>query len=412
VVSGIPLTKRLWWWFAIAISAPFFFPAFRYKSDVRAHCPKDGPVLLLANHTSAFDPVWCANLLPRNANFMASAALFRIPVLGTLIRWCGAFPKMKYVKDVESMQTLDRLYANGELIVMFPEGNRTWDGRQGPILPGIARLIKRINGRVMFTRIHNGHLYHPRWARWPRWMRIITTSSDPVTFDPSLSEDEIVARVAEALRIDPDVEAPPGTFGFWLAEGLPNYLWGCPQCGALDALKVPRKRRSEVHCEACGAGWELDTSCRMRPIAGPAEPLRVRTAFDRLAERYARPVAPGLGPGLVLDDAGSVRELPRDAPSREIGRGSLILSPKRLSLLDEAGATLWSVEVASLRAVSVEIGSRLQIRDESTLFELVPAKHSTLLWAWWLEHWRAEPSTGTPVPYGDGGEARPASDTH
>jgi 1-acyl-sn-glycerol-3-phosphate acyltransferase len=100
--------------------------------------------------------------------YMAAAGLLRIPILGSWLRALGSFPKMKYVKDPASMATTQALWDQDQLITIFPEGRRTWDGDPTEVSDGIGRLIQRLDARVVFATLENAYLMHPRWARYPR----------------------------------------------------------------------------------------------------------------------------------------------------------------------------------------------------------------------------------------------------
>ncbi|MGM0559402.1 MAG: lysophospholipid acyltransferase family protein, partial [Myxococcota bacterium] len=193
--------------------------------------PQDGPVLLLCNHTSTLDPIWVAWGGWRPMHYMASQQLFRFKALGALIRSLGAFPKIKHTHDPKSNATLEGLYHDGRSIVLFPEGTRTWDGRLADLRPGLGRLVKRLDARVVIGRVTTGHLRRPRWAPHARRVPVHVRYSAPRTFPDDMSADEITAEITEAMRIDPgNVFAPEGSWGRRLAEGLPQFLWACPAC--------------------------------------------------------------------------------------------------------------------------------------------------------------------------------------
>ena len=52
----------------------------------------DGPLVVASNHGSHLDPPLLGHALGRPVAFMAKAELFSIPLLGRLIRACGAYP--------------------------------------------------------------------------------------------------------------------------------------------------------------------------------------------------------------------------------------------------------------------------------------------------------------------------------
>lgn len=381
-----PLGSRqqqvVWWLLRALLSGPWTV-AFRWRPGAARVVPRDGPFLLLANHTSVFDPIWAAFWMRRRASFMASSALFRVPVLGRVLPVCGCFPKAKFVKDRESMETLAERYAGGDVIVMFPEGTRSWDGRSGTLLPGIGRLIQRLDATVVTARITTGHLYQPRWARWPRWVPIRVEHDPAVRFDPTWSAEQVTAAVAERLVIDVDVEAPPASLGFRLAEGLPMYLWACPGCFAPGGLAVSGRRRDHVRCQACSADWRLDLSNRLHGTL----PLRVHQAFDRIVDHFGSPPRVDPDPAaLPLSDPGALLRLGRVSRER-IAAGRVELAPEELRIVADDGTVAWQAPLAQLQAVSVEVANALTLRLDGELLEL--STPSPLKWAHFLKAWVA-----------------------
>ena len=354
---------------------------FRWKPRF-AKVPKKDPFLLVGNHTSMLDPVWSAYWIGRRANFMASSALFRIPVVGKVLSWCGAFPKAKFVKDRDSMKLLAERYEAGEVVVLYPEGTRTWDGRPGEVLPGIGRLVKRLDANVVVARHINGHLFHPRWARYPRWLKV-EVEHIPLEIDTTQPPEVITAQIAEAMRIDHTVEAPRGTLGWRLAHGLPAYLWACPACFELEALTIHPRNGNAVVCVTCEVHWEVDVSARLH---GP-ETLRVDEAFDRIAEQIGSPpvacktTLSERGVALAAQQ-GKLSHLVRGEPSKVVASGPVALGPEGLSIGERA------FPLGELQAVSVEVANRLTFRDsEGSLFRLDVDGESPLKWAHFLRGW-------------------------
>ena len=85
--------------------------------------------MLAANHNSNFDP-WALGLplFPdRFLRFMAKSELFWWP-LGPFIAACGAFKVRRGERDLEAIETAQRLCREGHVVVMFPEGTRRKKG--------------------------------------------------------------------------------------------------------------------------------------------------------------------------------------------------------------------------------------------------------------------------------------------
>ncbi len=78
-----------------------FFALFFFRREGEENIPKEGPVIIAANHVSYLDPVVVGMASPRPVCFMAKADLFKIPVLKQLITYLYAFPvhRGKYNKE-------------------------------------------------------------------------------------------------------------------------------------------------------------------------------------------------------------------------------------------------------------------------------------------------------------------------
>jgi len=370
------LAWRLGWWFYALCCAPLFRP----RVSGRRNVPAEGPVLLLANHTSLMDPPHVVWPLWRPAHFMASEQLFRItPALTALITALNAFPKAKGVKDRASMIALTERYEGGDIVNFYPEGERTWDGRLLPIVPTTARLLKRLEARVIYARIQTGHLNHPRWARWPRWVPTEITYSRLHVYDnPDQPEDEIMADILSNLRIDPlAVRAGWPSIGFRMAEGLPDFLWACPACLAQDTLEVAPDNRSAIQCRRCGARWRVDVSQRLLADGGPAEDTHVATAHDAIVARFE-----ALGSGTLLEAAdASLWKIQRgERTPVVIGAGTARLTRTTLGLYSVDGGTIWEASLSELHAVNMQIGNQLQVRTEGANMQLNPGQQSPIKW--------------------------------
>ena len=84
----------------------------------------EGPVVLCANHTSAMDVLQLIPATPRKIRFMAKKELFKIPLLGSVIRAAGAFPVDRKNADVSAVKNGMAVLKEGEVLGIFPQGTR------------------------------------------------------------------------------------------------------------------------------------------------------------------------------------------------------------------------------------------------------------------------------------------------
>ncbi|MEO0324532.1 MAG: 1-acyl-sn-glycerol-3-phosphate acyltransferase [Myxococcota bacterium] len=120
-----------------------------YRLDVEGvqHVPSKGPALLVANHLSYADAFVVACRLRRNPRFVMSHAMLDMPGLGWLFRLARVIPiapaKENAAVKAEAFARIDAALAAGELVILFPEGRCTRDGRMDVFRPGMERVLAK-----------------------------------------------------------------------------------------------------------------------------------------------------------------------------------------------------------------------------------------------------------------------------
>lgn len=117
-----------------------------FKVEIRGteNIPKDKNFLVTPNHLSNFDPPLVAAFLPVDMAYMAKASLFKVPVVGGVIRAFGAFPVKKSGNDVSAVKTAIKILKDGKPLTIFPEGRRVkTPGILGEGKPGAAMLAAK-----------------------------------------------------------------------------------------------------------------------------------------------------------------------------------------------------------------------------------------------------------------------------
>jgi 1-acyl-sn-glycerol-3-phosphate acyltransferase len=100
----------------------------------------EGGALIASNHISVYDPPLIGSAIRRDMFYFAKAELFRNPLFGAIIKSVNAFPVRRGEADRQSWKTAKSLLNSGKLLLFFPEGTRSKDGRLQPGKPGMARL--------------------------------------------------------------------------------------------------------------------------------------------------------------------------------------------------------------------------------------------------------------------------------
>jgi len=148
------------------VSSFFFGLLFRWYNrwevTGREHIPDSGGVLLIANHTSYADPPIAGPACPRPVNFMAKSELFQIPVLSSFIRRTHAFPVQRGAADQHALRRAVRLLQQNQVLLVFPEGTRSADGRLQPFEPGAAFIALASGAAVVPMAIDGADHVLPR----------------------------------------------------------------------------------------------------------------------------------------------------------------------------------------------------------------------------------------------------------
>lgn len=110
-------------WFILAVLR-------RWKVDGRENIPRYGGLVVVANHTSYWDPVAVGCAIDRKMFFMAKSELFRIFLLGAFFSRTGAFPVYRGKADRVAIRTALRYLTDGQVVGVFPEGTRSHTGEQ------------------------------------------------------------------------------------------------------------------------------------------------------------------------------------------------------------------------------------------------------------------------------------------
>jgi len=178
---------------------------FTYDCRGEEHVPASGPAVVAANHPSYLDPVLLSLHVGRPIRFMAWDALFRVPLLGALIRSLGAFPvDVRRGKGRDAYERARALVMSGEVVGLFPEGHRSRAGWMEPRLrEGAARLAWETGAPLVPATIAGAHRAWPHFAALPRPARIrvrFHEPIDPAPFRDRPEEEALPALLAELQR--------------------------------------------------------------------------------------------------------------------------------------------------------------------------------------------------------------------
>ena len=159
---------------------PLFRVLFRGSTYGLEHVPLSGPLVVASNHGSHLDPPLLGHALGRPVAFMAKSELFEIPLLGRVIRACGAYPVRRGASDREAIRTATAKLEEGWATGVFLDGTRQANGRVNNPLPGAALLAARSGAPLLPVAIVNSHRALGSGRLWPRLVQLQLRVGAPI----------------------------------------------------------------------------------------------------------------------------------------------------------------------------------------------------------------------------------------
>ncbi|BAL92308.1 putative acyltransferase [Actinoplanes missouriensis 431] len=122
---------RLGFWQRVAVMLvlPVMTALTRKTWIGRENIPRTGPVILVPNHVSHFDPLVVAHFIyrvPRWPRFLGKASIWKVPVIGYLLRKTRQIPVERgSTEAAKSVEALVTALNEGGAVVIYPEGTTT-----------------------------------------------------------------------------------------------------------------------------------------------------------------------------------------------------------------------------------------------------------------------------------------------
>ena len=178
-------------WPLAAVIAPLIALLFKLEIEGAEKLPRDGAYVLAPNHYSEADPlavalaVWKSGRAPR---FMAKESLFKVPVLGWILRITGMVPVARSSSAASARLTLETsatLVEHGRGVIVYPEGTLTREPDLWPMRGKTGAVRLALAGDIpLIPMAHWGvQAVLPRYGKlklWPLRRPVKVVFGDPV----------------------------------------------------------------------------------------------------------------------------------------------------------------------------------------------------------------------------------------
>ena len=195
---------RLFYAIVRKIAKTIIKTAFSVNVAGLEHIPAKGPAIILSNHCSFLDAIMLSALPKRYIWYMTKSSQYKSNFLRWFLRLAKSFPVRRYTTDVVAVRNAIRVVQQGHILGIFPEGERSWDGRLLSFRQGAMRLVLALGQPVIPVGISGAYGLMPRWNHKIERVPVTIRFGRPVLFDhipiPRQTRDDITKVAAELKR--------------------------------------------------------------------------------------------------------------------------------------------------------------------------------------------------------------------
>ncbi len=256
--------QKMFWRFLQGTFGIYLRIRYNVKVKIYDDYPEK-PFIFLATHAHLTDPFIIGAVVPYTISYLANseAAGGLRYVMGKLV---GVIPKKKGVMDPKAVKETFRSLKKGDVVGIFAEGDRSWDGETDKLFDNVVRLIKKAKVSVQLVRLSGNYLSWPRWAMYKRKGKILaefyTMKCEKIK---SMSDDELLEEIKTRLYNNDVKNEDMQKIEFKgkkVAEGVRYLLWLCPECMSHDSLYGSD---DSIICKSCGKTWKLNANLKVSP---------------------------------------------------------------------------------------------------------------------------------------------------
>jgi 1-acyl-sn-glycerol-3-phosphate acyltransferase len=211
LVAPLPYNQRFYVtsrWNVFVIWAAKVICGIRYQIKGGENLP-DAPVILLSKHQSAWETIFLLCNMPRPLVFVFKKELLYVPFFGWALGLLRMIP-IDRSKGVNAFKNVvahgKKRLADGQWIIMFPEGTRIAVGKKGKYKSGGTRLAIETGALVVPIAVNSGECW-PKNAFIKQPGLVTVSIGKPISPDGQ-NPDEMMRQVEHWIEAEMRVISP------------------------------------------------------------------------------------------------------------------------------------------------------------------------------------------------------------
>jgi len=195
--------KEYYYHIVIFILSPIIKILWIEKVHGISNLPKNGPYIIISNHSSYLDFLCLAAVNNQPLYFLAAEVFFKKWWWWPIVKWTGHIKveRGNTYKKIDSLYLAVSYLNQNKTIGIFPEGSRSRTGNIGIFHNGFTWIAKQVNCPIIPASIKGTFNIWPPNKKLPILKKIVTIDySAPLYQKSNESDEDFIERIRKIIR--------------------------------------------------------------------------------------------------------------------------------------------------------------------------------------------------------------------